>query len=421
MKYWEIGIVEVGRLIGILGVLSVWAGLASSAASAEAIVQNRPVFEFSTSGVSFDADFEGARLNDCVLDSDGTYRIVIRPENEPINNSAWYAFRVSAAAPQTVTIQLTYEGGKHRYHPKVSVDGVIWRQLTGDCYSQSGESATLRIDVGPRPVWISAQEQIGVAELTAWMDKIAELPFVEDTVIGRSVGGRPVRQLKICNGEPRHAIAIVGRQHPPEVTGSMALMEFVETITGPSELARRFRQSFEIVVVPLMNPDGVAAGNWRHNLRGVDLNRDWGPFRQPETRSVRDAILPYQEEGTPRLVFFLDFHSTQHDVFYVQTGETPVWPDRFSERWLEALGARIPEYKVRQESNSGTQPLSKVWARKTMEVPAVIYEVGDNTDRARIRTVAKAAAEEMMRLLLSEIDAETIGSKSLEKAVLQVQ
>jgi hypothetical protein len=70
---------------------------------------------------------------------------------------------------------------------------------------------------------------------------------------------------------------------------------------------------------------------------------------------------------------------------------------------LEALSAQMPAYKVRQEPKSGTRPLSKVWARKTMEVPAVIYEVGDSTDRQLIRQVARTAAEAMMQLLLEEV------------------
>ena len=374
----------------------------SLATAGDRAAENRRVFEFAASGVTFDTDFEGARLNEIVQGTDGEYRVVIRPENEPINDSAWYAFRVSAQMPQTVTIHLNYEGGKHRYDPKVSADGTTWRRLEADRYRRKHGSVTLRVDVGPEPVWIAAQELIGGSELNAWMDKIARLAFVEDAVIGRSVGDRPIRQLTIGTGEPNCAVAIIGRQHPPEVTDTMALMEFVETIAGPSDLAKEFRQSFETVVVPLVNPDGVAAGNWRHNLHGVDLNRDWRPFRQPETRAIRDAILKYQREETPRLAFFLDFHSTHHDVFYVQSGEEPVWSTGFSRRWLEALAERMPEYKVRQESNAGSRPLSKVWARKTMKVPAVIYEVGDNTDRELIRRVARTSAQEMMRLLLEE-------------------
>jgi predicted deacylase len=367
--------------------------------------ENGRGFEVAATGVTFDADFEGARLNELVREDSGDYRIVIRPENEPINNSAWYAFRVSAKTPQTITIRLTYEGGKHRYHPKTSADGSTWQLLPADRFDRGEGGATLRVDVGPKPVWISAQEMIGVAELTAWTDEISQLPFAEESEIGRSVGGRPIRQLTMGEGEPKYAVAIVGRQHPPEITGTMALMEFVETLAGPSDLATEFRQSFEVLVVPLMNPDGVAAGNWRHNLHGVDLNRDWGPFRQPETQAARDSILRYQSEEMPRLAFFLDFHSTGHDVFYVETGKEQVWPPEFSERWLKALGERMPDYKVRQEPSSGTRPLSKVWARKVMKVPAVIYEVGDNTDRELIRKVARASAEEMMRLLLEDVEA----------------
>lgn len=382
--------------------------LVSLATAEDSKTADRPVFEFPSTGVTFDADFNGARLNECALQDDGTYRVVIRPENEPINNSAWYAFRVSADTPKTITIQMTYEGGKHRYHPKISSDGTIWQLASGDRYRRSEGKVTLQVDAGPKPIWIAAQEMIGVAELRTWTDKIAALPFVKESVIGRSVGDRPIRQLTITEGEPKYAVAIVGRQHPPEVTGTMALKAFVETVAGPSDLAEEFRQSFEILLVPLMNPDGVANGNWRHNLNGVDLNRDWGPFAQPETRAARDSILRYQSEETPRLAFFLDFHSTGYDVFYVQTGKETVHPAGFSERWLEGLAAARPDYKVRKEPNVGTRPLSKVWARNTMKVPAVIYEVGDNTDRELIRDVARTAAETMMQLLLEEAEKGTI-------------
>jgi hypothetical protein len=394
----------------VFRVLAVCLVTVSLAAAQDPKAESTRHFRFPSNGVAFDAAFDGARLNDCDLENGGEYRVVIRAEDEPINDSAWYAFRITAPQPQTITIRLTYEGGQHRYHPKLSLDGKVWRRISDDRYQSGEDSATLRVDIGPEPVLVSAQEMIGVAELSKWMDEIAELPFVDESVLGHSVGNRPIRQLTLATGEPEYAVVIVGRQHPPEVTGSMALMEFVETIAGPGALALSFRQSFETVVVPLVNPDGVAAGNWRHNLHGVDLNRDWGPFRQPETRVVRDSILKYQQDDTPQPALFLDFHSTHHDVFYVQDGEASIWPEDFCDRWLKSLADRLPEYEVRTEPNAGTRPLSKVWARRTLGIPAVIYEVGDNTDRRLIRSVARTAAEEMMSLLLAEIELAPIGT-----------
>ena len=38
------------------------------------------------------------------------------------------------------------------------------------------------------------------------------------------------------------------------------------------------------------NPDGVDSGYWRHNSNGVDLNRDWIEFTQPETKAIKQFL-----------------------------------------------------------------------------------------------------------------------------------
>lgn len=361
------------------------------------------LFEFPSTGVTFDARFEGARLSDCRLDDSGEYRVLIRPENQPVNDSAWYAFRVWSEQPKCIDIRLTYEGGQHRYYPKLSRNGSDWKRLSETCYSTNDTQATLRVAVGPEPLWIAGQERVGARELNGWIDKMGNLSSVRIAEIGRSVGDRPIRKLTIAEGQPGYAVFIIGRQHPPEATGSFALTNFVETIAGSSSLAKGFREHFETTVIPLVNPDGVAAGHWRHNLNGVDLNRDWGPFLQPETQRVRDEILRYRSDTTPRLAFFLDFHSTQQDIFYLESDDEGIRPTHFSEHWLDALAERMPDYNLEQDLDTESHPYSKDWVHETMKIPAVIYEVGDETDRDLIRRVAVTAAEEMMRLLLEEV------------------
>src|SRR3546814_6550764 len=61
-------------------------------------------------------------------------------------------------------------------------------------------------------------------------------------------------------------------------------MGFVDELAADSPLARDFRERTLVIVLPLLNPDGVVEGNWRGNINGQDLNRDWGPFSQSETR-----------------------------------------------------------------------------------------------------------------------------------------
>ena len=58
-------------------------------------------------------------------------------------------------------------------------------------------------------------------------------------------------------------------------------------LTGPADdaLCRRLRGQFVWHVIPMLNPDGVAAGNYRCSLAGCDLNRQWADpseHRHPE-------------------------------------------------------------------------------------------------------------------------------------------
>jgi predicted deacylase len=151
--------------------------------------------------------------------------------------------------------------------------------------------------------------------------------------------------------------------------------------------------------MPLLNPDGVDSGNWRHNWGRTDLNRDWQHFQQPETRAVRDQIMALAEMKKLRLM--LDFHSTFKDVFYTQRDEQVTDPPDFTRRWLEALATRLPNYEAKREASPVPTPTtSTYWAHDTFGIPAITYEIGDNTDRALLRTVAATAAQEMMRLML---------------------
>ena len=99
---------------------------------------------------------------------------------------------------------------------------------------------------------------------------------VETSLVGQSVQGRPLYLAETAD-RPEF-ILLIGRQHPPEVTGAIAMRSFIDTVLADSDLGRQFRARFKLAIVPLVNPDGVAGGHWRHNVNGVDVNRDWGPF-----------------------------------------------------------------------------------------------------------------------------------------------
>ncbi|MBA4146925.1 MAG: succinylglutamate desuccinylase/aspartoacylase family protein [Verrucomicrobia bacterium] len=378
----------------------------SAVAQVKVAVQEKRTWEFKDAGIRFNNDFPGARLNECSQVGSNQFRILILPENAPVNNSPWFAFQVVAKRPTTVTVTLAYEKGKHRYHPKISHDGKTWTMLGANAYHRDREKneAALTFKVGPKPVWIAAQEMIGGKELTAWMNGLSKRKFVEKSLVGKSMQGRAIEQLEIGSGSSSNYVFIIGRQHPPEVTGSFGLMSFTETIAGNSSVAQNFRKHFSTIVIPLLNPDGVEHGHWRHNMGGVDLNRDWNKFDQPETTLVRDHLVKIGSPTGARVFLMLDFHSTGNDIFYTQTDAQKTFPEDFTKNWLAAIQGRFPDYKVvRSGSHDPRGNTSKVWGFMQFGAACITYELGDNTDRKRIRQITSGAAEEMMKMFLAEI------------------
>jgi predicted deacylase len=359
--------------------------------------------------VMFSSDFPGGRIDDCHEVGPESYVLDLIPEDYPINHSPWYAFKVHAATSRDITISLNYTKKQHRYRPKISSDGKSWQRLDDSYVTISGDGtrADLELSVGPTETWISAQEIVSSADTLAWMQELATQPHLELSTLGLSTEGRNIYQIETQANGARQYILLVGRQHPPEVTGALAMRPFMERLFESDSLAREFRKHYGVIAVPLLNPDGVFHGNWRHNVRGVDLNRDWGPFTQVETSLVRDRLTEIEEADSPELALFLDFHSTAKTVFYSIEDQSAVsWPGFIGE-YMAAVQAGAADLQnnetIHWQPGSNTeQPNSKTYFHLTHKIPSMTYEIGDTTDRGFINSYGRMSAEKLMVLMLEE-------------------
>lgn len=360
-----------------------------------------------------------ARVNGCDVMSSTAFAFTITPEEKTdpegkkINNSPWYGFRVDPKGrkEKTLRIRLNYENGDHRYPPKISYDGQYWEFLPPTRVTEiESDKVDITLKLDNRPFFISAQEIFTPAAHKLWAEKLAEKSFVTQTIIGESKEGRPLYMIEAATetDKKKPYVVLVGRQHPPEVTGALALMPFTEQILSQDELSERFLEHFNLLVIPMINPDGVLAGNWRFNMGGMDLNRDWGPFSQPETQAVKAAFERF-ENVEDDIIFFLDFHSTGRNLLYTQADDEPTYPPMFTKQWLEAVDEKLDDdvYSFTREArhNSG-RPISKNYMYDTYGIPAITYEVGDDTPRKAIDISARVFAEEMMKLLIEHETAE---------------
>lgn len=375
----------------------------TGAATIKVDVQTRRTWDFGD--VHFSNEFSGARLNGCEQISATEFKVTISPENEPINKSPWYAFKVWSEKKRKISVRFVYTYGTGRTRPWLSQDGEQWVRISERDYSVNPELGTgaARLTIGPKPLWVAAQEMIGLKQMGAWTEAKCALPFVTSSVVGQSVEGRPLRQFVLSETTNANYVFVIGRQHPPEVTGTIGLMSFVDTLAGNSKLAKKFRREFQTVVIPLVNPDGVEHGQWRSNLGAVDLNRDWQPFTQPESRATSEAILSFARQPSARPFVFIDFHSTHTNIYYAQPDEQKVFPNEFTRRWLAAIHDEFPRFGFERDNGHNVgQFTSKAWANETFGIAAITWEFGYNTDRKMIRKAATVGANELMRLLLAE-------------------
>lgn len=361
-------------------------------------------------GLWISNEFPGSRMNDFYKLNDSLYRIIIEPENHPVNNSPWYSFMVWADRDTTVSLQLSYRHGDHRYYPDISrnrerwtpVDSVIFREDT------LNGTATLHLSLNRDTLYVGAQELITQSYVEQWADSLAQLPYVQRDTAGYSDQFRPIHRLTITDvpeETPAGILILISRLHPPETTGNQACFAFIEEIANDSQLSERFRRQFKVIAYPFANPDGVQNGHWRHNANGVDLNRDWTDFNQPETKAIRDDLLQTVNSDSMSRVFYgIDFHSTDEYIFYPIDRDVKTFPDDLTYRWLDTLTASFPGIHFKIEPYDVSSPIAKNWIYNTFGADALTYEVHDRADRDSLRMVARKGAQQLMQLLLEEKD-----------------
>ena len=349
--------------------------------------------------VTFKADFAAASLDNCELNDSGEYVLTFLPEDKPINPSPWYYFSVTASQPEAIQVILTFDGFSPRYLPKVSHDKSHWTYLPFDT---KGDGMTITLNASPKPLYVAAQKPVLNQHYTTWMADAAKQFDIQRVTLGQSVEGRDIAGFTLAKESNTEWVIFVGRQHPPEVTGAVAMFSFLEQFLTTTKNAPAFLSRFNVLVVPNINPDGVFHGHWRHNLGHKDLNRDWNVFAQPETRAVKTYLDGITDAGG-KIVMGMDFHSTHNNVFYTIPQTESIAPTPMVVTWLDSLQQQTKGvFKV--VDKPGTSPgkgVFKQFMADVYNVHGVTYEVGDNEPDEKTRYVARHAANTLIDILLA--------------------
>jgi len=344
--------------------------------------------------VKVSVDFAAAGHHRCLESSDGELTLSVEPENKPIDPSPWFAFKLDADAETQLRVTLAYDGANHRYHPKWTTDGRVWRHVKsrGDVDNKN-DRARFTIDVAKGQTFVAAQAIETPDAMLAWARNVLGPVDFEQVEYGKSVDGRPLIGFRGGGEAGDGLIVALTRQHPPETTGAAAFRAFVERLVANDAKARAFRSKHRIVLAPMTNPDGVMRGNWRHNAGGKDLNRDWGVWSQPETRTLGRFV--ESEAAQQRVVVFLDFHSTKRSVLYApplqNTSPTAAFVPHLRSTFEGRLSS-LPRWSF-SAKNPGA---AKNWALTTLNAPGMTIELDDDATPAYSQALGQATADAVL-------------------------
>ena len=160
---------------------------------------------------------------------------------------------------------------------------------------------------------------------------------------------------------PRRVAFLSCRVHPGETPASHALAGFLDFVVSSAPDATALRRKVTFVVVPMLNPDGCAAGNYRADSNGVDLNRRWRDCtaaREPTLHATKALIKWYARDPCHALDFFVDVHahtSSKASFLYVE-------PPSFGEEEEKECEEQETGDKARQSGETFRRKCEKAFA-----------------------------------------------------------
>ncbi len=202
------------------------------------------------------------------------------------------------------------------------------------------------------------------------------------SVYGSSAKGRALVAYHFGNSGP--VTMYVGAIHGNEPSASGIMKAWIDDLeANPSLYAGK-----RVVVVPTINPDGVAAGT-RANSRGVDLNRNFPtanwtsdsqnsngtgsggsePLSEPEAK----ALASFTTSIRPRLLL------SYHAVGSLVTGDPGGYSAGYAAKYASMVGYRDTTYSTGGGFEYDITGAYEDWTYSKQGIPSMVIELGSYT------------------------------------------
>lgn len=347
--------------------------------------------------ITFDSSMEsGNGTNFTQISPDAiTFELEIDTHSD---DSQWFFFSVAGAQGETLTFRLQHADQTNVpehwpiCRPVASSDGgETWAPINGGAEFASPEFVFTHT-LGGDPELIAYCYPHTHSRVVSCIASWESHPDVAHSVVGQSVQGRDIDLLTIT-ADPdaphpdRLGFWIIVREHAAEVTGSWMLEGFMDFMLSDDPRAESLRDRSVTNVIPMINPDGVAIGNYRDNAMGVNLNVVWGhpaSSECTEVAAVTDAIGAWVDEGNS-FDLFVSLHSASavtfnwayhpsDDIHPPLAADPEGYPSELK-RFLDIVEANAPDFLASEGVSGSTRAdVSRQWAMFNYGVLSLLFE-----------------------------------------------
>lgn len=269
--------------------------------------------------VKIDTDFAGANVT--VTDDRGDI-VQLMPDLRGDRPWFYWCFRATSIEPGRVKFVFPekvagFKNGAIGFQgPAISTDeGKNWKwmgveQVDGNSFSYDFSTADEQVRFAVTIPYLQK-------DLDAFLMQNRSSPHLTTHVLTKSRNDRDVALLQIGKVGPNvKPMLVTARHHAAETIASYVLEGFLRAAMSETPSGKAFRDKYLLFAVPLVDRDGVEAGDQGKNRQPHDHNRDYGETSiYPEIQAIKELDKKWNFR------FALDFHCPtlvmqDHQVMY---------------------------------------------------------------------------------------------------------
>ncbi len=300
----------------------------------------------SVNPITLDADFDSGSLDIANSSLQGDTVLLAGRDNFNTGSWKWLHFVAQAVAGRTLTFQIdnnfdTEPARLNNLRMIYREDGQAWRYFD---YSRHDTEESLFRFGNHEPfttdrVTVAYGFPYPFSRIVAHTKRMKASPWVSPTPssnehlelgmspggvddMGRTIQPNPMLGYQVtdpCAAGAKKTVVLMSGVHPNETLANHVLEALLNWLVGGSAHAAALRRQARILVYPMANPDGRAAGYNRSTVQHVDrdANRYWREdlwHDMPDIAAIGQALL---KDTGGKADIFIDLHcwtDTEHHV-----------------------------------------------------------------------------------------------------------